>query len=730
MNGEIPMINFKEFLTEAKSGKAISHLLHAHRAAINFLPPEKDRDGNVLPDEQQPENVRTSGGHAGIGKHLTMLNYLNNFLQGKKVPNSFTATTKMDGAPSFLVRKNGGVASVAYKSAGDNDSKWASTHEDVDRLFAHSPGLADKMHRLLEHAGKVLPDSPNIYQGDMMGDESTMTKSKGQHSIRHNLVSTDFGAETPEGKRLKNSKIAIALHTMITPNGKAQPIDAKTRSTFIDHPDVYNMNPTISVNPANYTPDDMAEYHGHLANATKAYSKIPPEAEDFWKRHSADIESYLNRVNREGSVASPEGYMAHISERSQKRLDGLKSEKGRTAETQRIAGVLQDAINNRQHLKNTFEMMSHLQNAQNVLRRVAAKNQPYSNSINGVATEPEGIVMSLRHGDGSVSMSKITNPEFTNLNLQGMGQISQAKAQQAQLKEEPAVGHGFMLGGFDPFTKGGHELLSDAMAGGNHESTSIYTTRTPRSQMTPEQKVDFIRQATGGGHYVASASNGFNALTDLYNRLSNNGQKEVKGPVVFYHGPEESRANLVQQFQTYNGVSTDRNGKPLKHGYYNFPDGIVGRQVGTPEGRSAVSGTKARASKTPEELANYLPDRLKPRSQEVFNAINGLKEETDTIPAADAPSVAELSARGSMESGPKKKKIKEETGTGSVGGLGFNTGNPAANDDHVANYVDTNTADADTRDNVLKGMINRSNGGKVSVRIGFKAFDPTQKGKK
>ena len=71
-----------------------------------------------------------------------------------------------------------------------------------------------------------------------------------------------------------------------------------------------------------------------------------------------------------------------------------------------------------------------------------------------------------------------------------------------------------------------------------------------------------------------------------------------------------------------------------------------------------------------------------------------------------------------------KKKIKEETGTGSVGGLGFNTGNPAANDDHVANYVDTNTADADTRNNVLKGMINRSSSPSSQKVVGFKAYEP------
>ena len=68
----------------------------------------------------------------------------------------------------------------------------------------------------------------------------------------------------------------------------------------------------------------------------------------------------------------------------------------------------------------------------------------------------------------------------------------------------------------------------------------------------------------------------------------------------------------------------------------------------------------------------------------------------------------------------------KETTTVAVGGLGFNSGNPAPNDNHIANYVEASTADADTRDNILKGMINKSSSPETHEKIGFKAFDPSK----
>ena len=74
-------------------------------------------------------------------------------------------------------------------------------------------------------------------------------------------------------------------------------------------------------------------------------------------------------------------------------------------------------------------------------------------------------------------------------------------------------------------------------------------------------------------------------------------------------------------------------------------------------------------------------------------------------------------------------QLKEETTTSSVGGLGFNTGNPAADSSAIQQYQDTNgtLAKDDENGNLIKTHNN------LHAPLGFKEFDPKKdlaKGKK
>jgi len=716
------MINFKTYLIEQEEpqGKPLTHLRHV--------------DDNVL-----------YGGHQGVGLAAQHLEDVHNKLLGKN--NSTTVTTKYDGAPSIVFGQHPktGQFFVATKGAFNKTPKLAFSHDDIDKHFGHAPGLAAKMHAAFDHLSKIMPRNGGVYQGDLMHTPEDVVRKKGNLSFRANTLEHSVPEDSAMGQAVKNSKLGVVVHTQYKGRGdldsmSATPLSPKQRGRFEQHPDVNNIDPTINVNPANYTPEEQKAYLNHMENAKRSYASMKPEAMDALEGHGEMLERHVNDMIKKGGAPSVEGYMDYLTAAHQKDISKLKSQAAIDKRIQAHAANLQQIAANRDHFKKALELHGHLQAAKNVLTGVMAKNSPFAYSINGEATGPEGAVAVDKDGN----MSKfVDRAEFSRQNfLGGKFRAQQAQAQQQQQQPveaesgpaqeaPPPSGHGVTLGGFDPVTHG-HELLFNAMSNGNHETTSIYTTKTPRSKAKPDQKVDFISQATGRQHHVASTENGFNALTDLYNRLSENGKKEVKGPVVFYHGPEESRANLAQQFQNYNGVSTDKNGKPLRHGYYNFPDGIVGQQVGDENTRSAVSGTKARASKSPQELANYLPDRLKPRSQEVFNAINGIQE--GYVPnEGNAATVADLSARGAAqeESGPlKKKKLKENT-TGSVGGLGFNTGNPAAGEGSVQQYQDTNgtLAKDDENGNLIK------NHNDLHAPLGFKAFDPSKdlkqaKGKK
>jgi hypothetical protein len=118
-----------------------------------------------------------------------------------------------------------------------------------------------------------------------------------------------------------------------------------------------------------------------------------------------------------------------------------------------------------------------------------------------------------------------------------------------------------------------------------------------------------------------------------------------------------------------------------------------------------------------------------PYGYESLRSKRQIREDTVPVPnQGNAPSMAEISASGApQESGPEKKKKKslKENNSSAVGGLGFNTGTPSADEPAIANYVARSTADADTRDNVLKGMI-KDYHDKFHAPIGFKSFNPVE----
>ena len=720
------MFNFKSFLSEEETVKPtkLGHLTHAHRMMFNFAKQSKDQNGNPLP---QSDEERSMGGHAGIATTDEHLNYLHNYLRGAKIPAGVTVSEKMEGAPSFLIKKNGGVVSVGYKGAAGKEDKLASTHEDIDRLYGHAPGLADKMHRLLDHGGKMLPDSPKIYQGDYMGDDSEVKTEKGQHTTQPNSVKYHLGKDTPEGMKAKRAKVLLSLHTQYGPNG-AEPIDKKTRESFIDHPDVHHMDPTIRVNPQNYTPEEQAQFASHMAAARQEYSKMKPEADDFLRRHGNDIESHINASIRQGVAPSVEGFIQHLNAKSAKKIESLKSEKGRDAESRKHADTIQDVVDNQHHLKSALALAQHFQNAQEVLRKVAAKNSPYMTTINGQPTEPEGLVIAKKNKDKTTSMTKVVNPDFTSFNLQGGGNISQAQKQPIKEESEGMTSKSVVahFGKWRIPHRGYDEVANKVADVARKTGSDSEIALSGASNPLPfESKVQHARNMIPQANITSTKHKNYLEHAADLNRRGYNTLHMVVGS----DRAEEFKSTL----EKYNG-RPDKSGRIL----YHFPGGIHIHVAGKEreEGATGVTGSSSSNQERYARAGDYnsfaanAPASANPKHvKAMYDEIrSNLKEETDTTPAADAPSVAELSARGSMESGGKKKKLKENT-TAAVGGLGFNTGNPAVDDEKISSYATTNALAQDDENGNLLNMMKKTQSS-ISNRIGFKAFDPTQKGKK
>jgi len=181
------------------------------------------------------------------------------------------------------------------------------------------------------------------------------------------------------------------------------------------------------------------------------------------------------------------------------------------------------------------------------------------------------------------------------------------------LNEEQYGDHAVMVGGMSPFTTG-HQSVVHQMHRGKHTSVNVYTTQATTRPIPAVKKVGYISKAVPQNTNVASTVTPLHALSHMYS-------EGKRGHVTFYGGSD--RANIAERLRTYNG-------KQGGHGYYKF-DSITFKQVGQErsdkaEGLAGVSGSKARASKSPEELKNYIPKELHKDATNIFNDINAPKE--------------------------------------------------------------------------------------------------------
>jgi hypothetical protein len=361
---------------------------------------------------------------------------MHDMLLGKK--SSLHASTKYDGAPSIVFGQHPetGQFFVASKSAFNKTPKINYTDEDIEKNHGHAPGLVTKLKAALKHLPGVMPREGGVYQGDLMHTEGDAVSKGGKTSVTPNTLTYSAPSNSPEGRNMKK-KLGVVVHTKYTGRGglqsmSAQPLDAKTRAKFKDHPDVNNIDPTIDVNPANYSPEEQKAFLNHMDKAKRAYASMKPEAMDAIAGHGEQLEAHVNNMIRTGGNASVQGYMDHLTARHQKDLEKVKTDAAKQKRIQAHGELLSHISNNRDHFDKLLKVHGHLQDAKNVLTNVLAKNSPYEHSVAGEHTGPEGTVVVDKKGNAS----KFNNRrEFNRLNfLKGAFQKQQVANAEDQLQ--------------------------------------------------------------------------------------------------------------------------------------------------------------------------------------------------------------------------------------------------------------------------------------------------------
>lgn len=633
----------------------------------NFIIEENEPEGKALKHLTHLEDMPIHYGHAGVETAANHLDDVNKLLSGK---NSTThVSTKYDGSPSivFGVHPQTRQFFVASKSAFNKNPKINYTPEDIERNHGHAPGLVEKLKSALEHLPKIMPRHGGVYQGDMMYTKPDIEKSKGQYHFTPNSITYSTPKDSPQGKAIKNAEMGVVVHTKYAGgkdlgNMSAMPLDNKTRSKFSHNPDVHNIDPTLKVDPSNYTSEEQLEFMNHKDNAKRVYARMKPEALDALQGHGTTLEGHVNDMVRKSGTPSVEGYINHLQNRAQKDIEKLKSPLGREKKMQQHAANIQHVIDNKEHFGKALELHGHLQKAKDVLTNVMAKNQEFSHSINGEPTGPEGAVAVDKQGN----MSKFVNrAEFSRQNLLGAGRIAQSK----NLKEDVDSDHHVMTFMRANPPTAGHERVVDRVLDlaskhdASHNVILSHSHDDSKNPLNPQQKLKHARRAFPNANVMTSSEDQPSLLhhaSDAYR----NGAKHLH--VVVGQDRVKEFENLLNRY----------NGKEAKHGKYNFKSITVhsaGERDPDAAGTEGISATKMRAA-------------AKSNDTETFHA--------------GSPSAMSAKHKNDMMK-DVKRNLKEEMTTGDVRGMGYVSGNPLVSDNFQNNWTALNRADADTRDQIL-----------------------------
>lgn len=367
------------FLTEQSKEDKLIHLSHA-------------------------EDHVTQSGMDGFAHAFHNLEDVHDQLHGKK--NKTSITTKYDGSPSVVFGHNpdNGQFFVASKSAFNTNPKINYTFEDIEENHAHAPGLVQKLKVALEHLPKIAP-SKGVYQGDMLhsgiksrsnpeGDVKQVG-SKYHFQANPNGIEYATGADSEEGKKIKTSKLGIAVHTSYSGKSFAnlKVEHGADLSKFKEHQDVHLVDTAIDAKKLGMTPDQHETYQKHMKQATDIFKRTDKSAYDVLPKHQENLSTYINKTVKQQTVPTVKGYLEHLKDVHTKAITKVKTEKAIRSKTDKMHEDLQHVSDNEHHFKNIFDMHHHLQRAKDQLVHALSAKPKFENYRDGIKVKPEGYVV-------------------------------------------------------------------------------------------------------------------------------------------------------------------------------------------------------------------------------------------------------------------------------------------------------------------------------------------------
>jgi hypothetical protein len=350
------MKSFKSFITEAKAG-VNSHLSHI-------------------------EDLILYQGVKGTRNGITALRDLRDMLSGNTSKGT-SVTVKWDGAPALFCGLDpaDGKFFVAKKGIFNKNPKIYKTAQDVDDDIPN-PDLNNKMKVALVELAKL--GIKKVVQGDVMftSDDLKIETIDGvKYVVFHpNTIAYAIPADSGLGKQIRAAKIGIVFHTEYNGNSIADLKASfganikgfkKSKGTWFASADIPDLSGQVTMNAK-----ETAAVTKHLSNAGKIFQQISSSVLkdiETIPNLGQTIETYNNRSVRANQRITDtkkhvDGLVAYVSEKFQKEIDKLKSEKGKARKQ-----VAKDDFmkffsdSNKRNLKLVFDLQKELVEAKILL---------------------------------------------------------------------------------------------------------------------------------------------------------------------------------------------------------------------------------------------------------------------------------------------------------------------------------------------------------------------------
>ena len=341
------------------------------------------------------------------------------------VDSKVKTSVKWDGAPAIFagINPENGKFFVGTKSIFNKVPKINYTPEDVQRNHGHAPGLVDKLTKALRYLPPL--GIQKILQGDFMFDDEMISTidvdGEPHYAFKPNTITYAAPVNSKLGQEIAESKFGIVFHTTYDSLDSGASFGAdvsglnKVPGVWVD--DAYFTDDTGTVT---LTEDEETKVKELVAAADQINEKI-----DYDDLPMDLLNIYINSEIKGGQfLEDPEksylGFKRWYSGRLEKRIDKLKSEKGKMRATEKGQEMLAAFDDKQEDILNLFRVSRLLFEAKNIFiskyNNAVYNTKHFIDDGSGdlVASNPEGYVAVDHIGNGVKFVDRL---EFSKANF-------------------------------------------------------------------------------------------------------------------------------------------------------------------------------------------------------------------------------------------------------------------------------------------------------------------------